>query len=248
MRKMELTFLGSGDAFGSGGRLQTCILVDAQESKFLMDCGATVMPAMRRNGVDPNSIDLILLSHLHGDHFGGIPFFILDAQLISKRTQPLTIAGPVGTAARVTALMEAMFPGSSGVQRKFTVEFVKLTPDQQQPVGNLLVTPCRVTHMASGESLGLRILCHDKVIAYTGDCEWSDNLTTLCRNADLVIAEAYSQERAIKYHMHVPTLLDHWPEMNAKRLILTHMSNEILQKAEAIGWECSADGKKFELE
>jgi len=133
------------------------------------------------------------------------------------------------------------------VQRKFPVEFIELMPDQQQPVGILQVTPCRVTHTASGESLGLRILCKDKVIAYTGDCEWSDKLTTLCLNADLVIAEAYSHERAIKYHMHVRTLLDHWPEMNAKRLVLTHMSNEILQKAGAFGWECADDGKKFEL-
>jgi ribonuclease BN (tRNA processing enzyme) len=61
-------------------------------------------------------LDIILLSHLHGDHFGGLPFLILDAQF-SRRTRPLVIAGPPGVEARVRDAMEVLFPGSSAVQR-----------------------------------------------------------------------------------------------------------------------------------
>jgi ribonuclease BN (tRNA processing enzyme) len=88
---MRVKFLGSGDAFGSGGRLNTCFLVDRGEANFLIDCGASAMISIRRFNMDPNSVETILLSHLHGDHFGGLPFFILDAQLISKRTAPLSL-------------------------------------------------------------------------------------------------------------------------------------------------------------
>src|SRR2546427_537766 len=93
METIQVRFLGSGDAFGSGGRLQTCICIKATTSTFLVDCGASSLIALRRFGVTPNDIDMILLTHLHGDHFGGIPFFILDAQLISKRSRPLDCRG-----------------------------------------------------------------------------------------------------------------------------------------------------------
>jgi ribonuclease BN (tRNA processing enzyme) len=58
------------------------------------------------------------VSHLHGDHFGGLPFLILDGQF-SRRTNPLTIAGPPSTARRLTEAMECLFPGSSAVARRF---------------------------------------------------------------------------------------------------------------------------------
>lgn len=140
MEKVQVQFLGSGDAFGSGGRLQPCIFVQSPVARFLIDCGATVLIAMRRYGVDPNVVDMILLSHLHGDHFGGIPFFLLDAQLISKRTKPLLIAGPVGTRQKVLMLMELMFLGSSKVQRKFPVDIIELHPEKPRMLGGVAVT------------------------------------------------------------------------------------------------------------
>lgn len=110
---MEVRVLGCGDAFGSGGRLHTCFHVRAASTRFLMDYGASALIAMRRFGVDPNGVETVFLTHLHGDHFAGLPFLILDAQLVSRRTTPLTIVGPPGLGERLPALMEAMFPGSS---------------------------------------------------------------------------------------------------------------------------------------
>src|SRR5271156_2524838 len=109
---MRLQFLGTGDAFGSGGRLNMCFFVDRGEASFLVDCGASTMISIRRFAVDPDRIGAIVVSHLHGDHFGGLPFFILDAQLVSRRTWPLVIVGPKVIGARLFALMEALFPGS----------------------------------------------------------------------------------------------------------------------------------------
>ncbi len=146
---MEVAFWGSGDAFGSGGRLQTCILVRTRDNQFLIDCGASALIAMRRFHVDPNAISVILLTHLHGDHFGGLPFFILDAQLVSKRTRALTVAGPAGTRERLTQAMNVLFPGSSTVQRQFRTNIVELELQQHHDLGGITVTPYPVSH-ASG--------------------------------------------------------------------------------------------------
>ena len=82
---MKIQFLGCGDAFGAGGRFNTCFMVDAADTRFLIDCGATSLVAMNRLGVDPNTIDKILLTHLHGDHYGGVPFMLVHAHSASKR-------------------------------------------------------------------------------------------------------------------------------------------------------------------
>jgi ribonuclease BN (tRNA processing enzyme) len=81
---------------------------------------------MRQFAVDPLLVDAILLTHLHGDHFGGIPFFVLDAQLISKRKAPLVVAGPPGLEERIRTAMEALFPGSTEIGRQFDLSFIEL--------------------------------------------------------------------------------------------------------------------------
>lgn len=108
---VQVQFVGSGDAFGSGGRWQTCIRLAASGKTLLMDCGATSLVALKTQRIDPNTIDAVVVTHLHGDHFGGLPFLILDGQF-SRRTTPLVVAGPPGTGARLAAARETLFPGS----------------------------------------------------------------------------------------------------------------------------------------
>src|SRR5713101_4995414 len=71
---MHLQFVGSGDAFGSGGRFNTCFHVVAGELNFLIDCGASSLVAMKRLGIDRNAIDLIVLTHYHAHHCGSAAY------------------------------------------------------------------------------------------------------------------------------------------------------------------------------
>jgi len=247
MQTIQVRFLGSGDAFGSGGRLQTCICIKATTSTFLVDCGASSLIAMRRYGVVPNDIDMILLTHLHGDHFGGIPFFVLDAQLISKRSRPLLIVGPPGTKRRVMAAMEIFFPGSSQIQQTFSLDIRELASDQPQTVNEVSITSYRVQHPAGDPSLALRMECNGKTITYTGDTEWTESLVSAAKGADLLIAEAYFFEKKVKFHLDFQTLQAHLDELQPKRLIVTHMSEDMLARLENIPCECAEDGKLIEV-
>lgn len=247
MGKIQVQFLGSGDAFGSGGRLQTCILVKVTQSQFLVDCGASSLIAMRRFGVDPNAIHMILLTHLHGDHFGGIPFFVLDAQFISKRTQALLIAGPAGTKKRVAEAMEVMFPGSSVAQQKFPIEFVELELERPHELGEITVTPYLVEHPSGAPPLALRIACDGRIITYLGDTEWTDTLIPAAKGADLLIAESYFFEKKVKFHLDFQTLIAHLDDLRPNRLIVTHMSQDMLGRLDTLGCEYAEDGKVVEI-
>src|SRR5882672_1227487 len=125
---MRLTIAGSGDAFGSGGRLNTCFFLETAKAALLVDCGASALPALKGQGIDPNRIDAVVLSHLHGDHFGGLPFLLLDAQFLSRRERPLVIAGPPGARERIAAALEVFFPRASGTKWRFPWEVVEIAP------------------------------------------------------------------------------------------------------------------------
>ena len=106
---MKLYILGCGDAFGSGGRNNSGYLLEAREPLFLLDCGPTTLAAMKRAGFNPKRLDAIFLSHLHGDHYGGVPFFLLDDLYENPRDRALKVAGPPGTDRRVHDLFQFMF-------------------------------------------------------------------------------------------------------------------------------------------
>ena len=240
---IRLRFLGSGDAFGSGGRMHTCFHVSAPKGQFLIDCGASALIAMRRFGVEPNGIDAILVTHLHGDHFGGIPFVILDAQFVSKRTRPLLIAGPLGMKRAVTGAMEMMFPGSSRVQQRFAIDIVELVPERSQAFKAGVVIAYEVEHPAGEVRLALRTECDGKVITYSGDTGWTPSLVPAAREADLFIAEAYFFNKRLKDHLDFETLQMHLGELSPRRWIVTHMSADMLEHLPALGCDYAEDGK-----
>ncbi len=246
MSLIELRLLGTGDAFGDGGRYQTCFWGRVESYEFIIDCGATSLSAIKRFGVAPGAIDAILISHFHADHYGGLPFFILDAQF-SGRTRPLTIAGPVELRERLKSATETLFPGASKTQQKFQISFQELREREPQSLGPLRVTGLRVAHSPESNPLGIRVETYGKVIAYSGDTEWTSALTELAKGANLFICESYAFEKRIPYHLNYRTLLEHRRELAAERVILTHFGPEMLARLPEVEFECAEDGKSVSL-
>ncbi len=240
-----MRILGSGDAFGSGGRFQTCIWIGTDGFQCVLDLGATSLLAMRRFGIEPNDIDAVLVSHFHGDHFGGLPYLVLEGQF-RKRTRPLTIAGPWSVEDRTRASMEEAFAGSSRTAQRFEIRYVELGPEASA-VGPLGVRALPVAHTPGTEAVGLRVEVGGRTIAYSGDSEWTDSLRELAAGADLFIAEAYSFEKRIPYHLSYRALDEHLASLGAKRVILTHFGPEMLERLGDAHLEVVSDGLEIEL-
>jgi len=239
---LQLRFLGCGDAFASGGRFNTCFLVEAEDDAFLIDCGASSLVAMRRFGVDPNRIGKVFVSHLHGDHFGGLVFFLLDAQHVSRRQRPLTIAGPKGLADRLKSAREALFPGASERPLRFELTLRELDIGRRDVVDGVAVTPFAADHASGAPSLALRLEAAGRTIAYSGDTAWTDALIGAARGADIFVCEASFRGRKVTGHMDVDDLLAHLGEIGAARVFLTHMGDEVLRQPAPAGTSKAEDG------
>jgi ribonuclease BN (tRNA processing enzyme) len=244
---MQLQFVGCGDALGSGGRYNTCFHVSGARVNFLIDCGASSLPALKRLAIARDDIDLILITHFHGDHFAGLPFLLLDAQF-TRRTRPLVIAGPEGIETRLAQVREALFENSSKTEQRFDLRVVALKPGERRTFGAVEVTPFPVVHGESGGPfLAYRVEAEGRVIAYTADTEWTETLIPAAREADLFIAEAYYYDKIVKNHLSLKTLEAHLPAINAKRLVLTHMSEDMLARLDELPYTAAHDGMAVEL-
>jgi ribonuclease BN (tRNA processing enzyme) len=241
MVTVTVQVVGAGDAFGSGGRFQACTSVRAPEGHALLDCGATSLVALKRLGLDPGSVDAVLVTHLHGDHFGGLPCLILDGQF-SRRTRPLVVAGPPGLAERLPRAMEALYPGSSTVERRFIVEIVELQERVETAVGPFRATAFAVDHASGAPAYALRLLAGEATIACSGDTAWTDSLLEASAGADLFICEAYTYERAVRFHLSYAALRAHRDQLGCKRLLLTHPSPDLLAHRADLADELADDG------
>jgi ribonuclease BN (tRNA processing enzyme) len=244
---VTVRLLGTGDAFGTGGRLQTCFLLSHEGGRILVDCGASALIAMRRHAVEPNDVDLVVLSHLHGDHYGGLPFLLLDAQYASRRTQPLTVVGPPGTPERLEALLEATFPGSSATRWNFGLEVLEVEPGGRRDVGPVAVRAWEVSHPSGAPTLALRVEVEGRALAFSGDTEWVPALAEVARGADLLLIECYRFEPGVPYHLSHGDLVAHEGELEARRVVLTHLGAEAFERREEMAFEVAEDGMEIEL-
>jgi len=245
---MHLQFVGCGDAFGSGGRFNTCFHLVGREINALIDCGASSLVSMNKLAINRNDIDTIFISHFHADHFAGLPFLILEANYVLKRDRELTIVGPPGLKTRYAELMESDFPGANSVQLRFPLTLRELEIGKRTAVGTMRVTAFHVQHDdRAGPCLGFRFEAEGKVIAFSGDTEWTATLIDIGKQADLFICEAYTRDKPIATHMALSSLERHLPQIRPKRLVLTHMSDDMLARRAELPFDTAEDGMIVEL-
>ncbi len=245
---VTVTLLGTGDAFASFGRSQSGYLIDAPGGRILMEAGPGLLQALKSNGVSTDSFDLLLISHLHGDHFAGLPFLILDYMWETPRKKLLTIAGPAKLEQRTWLLTRAMFPHFELDKIKRKLKFVVLEPGSSTRLGKFKVSAIRSPHTKPEISLSIRIDVGGKSIVFSGDSGWNDELVDLSAGADLFLCECtYYESAHLKFHLNYPLLAANRDKFKVRRMVLTHLGREVLSREDEIALEMGYDGMKIEI-
>jgi ribonuclease BN (tRNA processing enzyme) len=247
---MQLTVIGCGDAFGAGGSLQTSFLVRASASTFLIDCGTSTLIGMRRLELQPIDIDTVFVTHLHGDHFGGLAWLLVDAIYASRRTRRLVVTGPKSIAKRFAIAAEALYPGITGIKRNFELTFVEYEERRPLEVGGVTVVPFEVHHPSGAPPYALRFLLDGKVLAFTGDTGWVEVLCEAAQGADLLISECFQYDVSLPIHLDYKIIDANYQRLGAKRVLLTHMGEAMLaaiDRVDAKRYLIARDGMVLDL-
>jgi ribonuclease BN (tRNA processing enzyme) len=141
--------------------------------------------------------------------------------------------------------MEAAFPGSSQTQQRFDLSLVELSPGETWTgAAGLEVLPAVVRHgEPENASHAYRVTANGRVVAYTGDTAWTDSLIAIGRGADLMIAEAYVYDKRVPLHLDYVTLREKLPLIAPRRVLLTHMSDDMLGRSDTdVTHERAEDG------
>lgn len=247
---VRVQFLGTGGPLASGGRLQSGILIQSARGCYLVDCGMTALVSMSRFDIDPGAIDAVLITHLHGDHYGGLPLMILEACINAHegstyppRARPLLVAGPAETEARVRQVLDlfswrAQF---AAMKDDGLLEFMTLEPRRETVIHGLTVTAFPVLHYTP-EATALRMTVDGKTIAYSGDTGWTDTLLEVAAEADLFICQTYTFDIPQWGLLNYRTLQTRRAQLTCKRLILTHVGAQMQNCLAEVQEEVAGDG------
>jgi ribonuclease BN (tRNA processing enzyme) len=231
---MKLTIAGCSDAFGSGGRFHSCYLLETSKGRLLLDCGANSPLALKRAGIAISSIDAIVISHCHGDHFGGLPFLFLDKMFLERGRKPIEILGPPGIKGRSDVLFESLYPAIQALPRNFSWTYKELSPGTKTAWRGLPIVAHEVDHYSGTPSLALSFADRGRIFGYSGDSGWCDGVIEAGRGADLFLAECTYFSTQAAMHLDYLTLAAKFSEIGAKRYLLTHMSEEMLASLDKI--------------
>ena len=244
----RVTIVGSGNAFNSDGRAHACYLIDSSETtnpgtkpatRILMDVGATSLYRLQQLNIAAASIDAILLTHFHGDHYAGLPFVLLQMDLVEGRQHPLEILGPPGVQQACETIIEACYPGFEFhfpiVYRELDARAAHITTTQ---CGDFQIVPYPIEHKT--ESTGYRLLGADGgSLAFSGDSGYDGLLAALVDGVDLALIELTMPEQYDPPIAHV-ALNDvreqtNGHQLNAKRLVFTHITDALAREIENAG-------------
>lgn len=242
----EVLFVGTGDAFGSGGRRNSAILVRDAGTTLLLDCGPTTLAGLKLMGIDPREIDAIALSHFHGDHIAGVPFLLLDYVYANVRQRPLEILGPPGVQDRLASLTRAYHYEHEAAGR-YPVRYVEFSLDKPIDVAGFRVTPMAAVHQEYTCPHMLRVDARTRSLVFSGDTGWHESLPQKVGDVDMFICECVFMEEEFAFHLSHHQLVRERARFQCGSLRLTHLGHQVLENESQVEFDTAHDGLRVSL-
>jgi len=224
MPGIELTFLGTGNAFAPRGRGCSGFVLDG---RHLFDAPPQALQSLNKLRINPNAIETVVLSHQHGDHFLGLPLLLVHWKEFGRST-PVRIVTPPGM--REAMLQLCRLASRTSTEAEYGIEWVEVEAGDAVQVGELAIEPVGVKHDPKLErSLGYLVSCGGRRLGYTGDSALCDGVLDLARRSDVLVSECSSRDLQLPTHMN---LVDDIPRVRAAmgataELVLTHLGPRV---------------------
>ena len=212
----------------------------------MLECGPSALAGLKRAGIPSDAPDALLISHLHGDHFGGVPFLLLEYLFSNPRSRPLVIAGPPTTAQRVWSLYGELYREAHCREIRFDIDWIVAEPGSSFRLAGFDVRAFEVPHTTDPVSLGYRIESPEGVVVFSGDSAWTDAFVEQTHGADLFLCECCSLRPETKLHTSYEDILANRARLGCKRLLLTHLGADV-RAAASIDVERAHDGMTVEI-
>ena len=215
---MTAHLLGTGSANAGPDRTTTMLAIEHGERLLLIDCGGDAVQRMEACGLDPLTLDAVVLTHEHPDHISGYPLLLEKLWLMGRR-DPLPIYGPAATLEKARALF-AIFDTLkwSGLPER-TYHPVEMRPGATVVrIGGMNVTAAPVDHPVP--TVGLRFEADGKTLAYSCDTAVSGAVVDLAVGADVLIHEGTGSLPGV--HSSPEEAAQVAAEAGAGRLVLVH--------------------------
>ncbi len=243
----EVVFIGTSDAFGAGGRRQSAVLLRAPNGGVLLDCGQTTCAGLCDLGIERDEIDVIAISHFHGDHYGGIPTQLLAALNADPRTKPRHVGGPTGIEMRVRELTAALCYEVEERNWTFPIHYAEFADGHSIEAGPVKLDAFSTVHQAHTHPHGLIADTGRARVVYSGDTGWFPELPARVVDADLFVCECTYHSTRFDFHLNHELLVEHEKEFECGRIVLTHLGSEMTNRRGQAAFETADDGSVIKL-
>ncbi len=224
---MKVTFIGTGEAFDI--LPNTSILVQAETTSILLDCGYSVPQSLWKITSDPNIPDGIFITHFHADHYFGITPLVMR-MVEDGRSKKLTLFGQRNGLEKIKRLIELGYPGYFK-KLSSLLEYVPVEDNKKLKFKEFEIRVARTLHTLP--NYAVRLDFKDKSVGYTGDGKITIDVKTLLRGCNLIICECYSLEPTLENHACLDDILRFSSEIGVEKVAIVHVSRsyrEILEE------------------
>jgi ribonuclease BN (tRNA processing enzyme) len=234
---VQVTVLGKSPAWQDADGACSGYLIEEAGVRVVLDCGNGVFGKLRRFA-DYVEIDAVVISHLHADHFLDlVPFSY--ALKYAPRQQPVAVGGWPGTADPARPVLHVPEGGRDCFRRvvgawgsedlvETAFELREYRSDHVLEVGPLRVRFQEVPHFT--QTNAIEVAAGAGRLTYGADHAPSDDLVEFARDTDLLLIEATlprPEREGPRGHMTPAEAGEHGRRAQARRLVLTHISDEL---------------------